>query len=306
MPGGTNEITLVIRDLENRGGVGFPYRIVVEPHSPDFQLLVNDPQVSVPRGGAAAVGVTVQRKGYSGPITVTVADPPAGLTVRPGTIAAGQNAGVLSLSAAADASFPAAPIKLVGRGQGVERPVRTTRVQAGRLRPADESCPCARSINSAWSPPLHWPLPVTLDTPSAAIEVPHGFSATIPVKVVRTKGADAALAIAPLPLPPGLTVAGATIAEKATEGNVTVNAALAAPVGTMTIVLQAKGKFAGADQTLALPVVTLTVVPPASVELAAPAIEVKAGQPSSSRARSFAKGPSMDPSPSRSTACRPG
>ena len=31
VPGGTNEITLVIRDLENRGGIGFPYRIVVEP-----------------------------------------------------------------------------------------------------------------------------------------------------------------------------------------------------------------------------------------------------------------------------------
>src|SRR5262249_62106049 len=42
VPGGTNEVTLVIRDLENRGGVGFAYRLVVEPHSPDFQLLVND------------------------------------------------------------------------------------------------------------------------------------------------------------------------------------------------------------------------------------------------------------------------
>ena len=44
VPGATTLITLVIRDLENRGGLGFPYRIVVEPHSPDFQLLVNDPR----------------------------------------------------------------------------------------------------------------------------------------------------------------------------------------------------------------------------------------------------------------------
>ena len=47
------------------------------------------------------------------------------------------------------------------------------------------------------------PLPVTLETPSTPIEVPHGYSATIPVKVVRTKGADAALAITALPLPAG-------------------------------------------------------------------------------------------------------
>ena len=83
----------MIRDLENRGGIGFPYRIVVEPLLPDFELLANESQVSVPRGGTASVGVTILRKGYSGPITVTVADPPAGLSVRPGTIAAGQTAG---------------------------------------------------------------------------------------------------------------------------------------------------------------------------------------------------------------------
>ena len=37
VPGGTNEITVVIRDLERRGGVGFPYRIVVEPLIPGFR-----------------------------------------------------------------------------------------------------------------------------------------------------------------------------------------------------------------------------------------------------------------------------
>ena len=87
-----------MRDLEGRGGVGFPYRIVVTPIVPTFDLQPNEPQVSVPRGGTAAVGVTVARKDYNGPITVTVADPPAGLTVRPGTIAAGQNVGALSIS----------------------------------------------------------------------------------------------------------------------------------------------------------------------------------------------------------------
>ena len=38
VPGGTNEITVVIRDLERRGGVGFPYRIVAEPLEPDFEI----------------------------------------------------------------------------------------------------------------------------------------------------------------------------------------------------------------------------------------------------------------------------
>ena len=45
----------------------------------------------------------------------------------------------------------------------------------------------------------------------------------------------------------------------------------------MTIALQAKGKVAGADRTIAVPAVTLTVVRPAAVELAAPGVEVKPG-----------------------------
>ena len=31
------EITLALRDLEARGGVGFPYRITVEPIDPDVR-----------------------------------------------------------------------------------------------------------------------------------------------------------------------------------------------------------------------------------------------------------------------------
>jgi hypothetical protein len=276
VPGGTNEVTLVIRDLENRGGIGFPYRIVVEPLVPDFDLLVNDPQISVPRGGVATAGVTIKRKGFSGPITVTVADPPAGLSVRAGLIVAGQDAGVISLSASTDASFPATPIRLVARAQGSTGPLERLAFKPLVFAQQTNLPTCTIIQNGLVAAPA-LTTPVTLDTPSQPIEVAHGFSATIPVKVLRSKGSDAALAIASLALPPGLTVAGATIAEKKTEGTVTVNAALAAALGTTTIALQAKGKFAGSDRIFALPVVTLAVVQPASVELAASVVEVKAG-----------------------------
>jgi hypothetical protein len=274
VPGGTNEVTLVIRDLENRGGVGYPYRIIVEPLVPDFELLVDDPQISVPRGGVATMGVTIRRKGFSGPITVTVADPPAGLSVRAGSIAAGQTGGMISLSATADASFPAAPIRLVARAQGSNPPLE--RIAFNPLVFARQAnLPMCTIIQTGLIAAPALTTPVTLDTPSQPIEVPHGFSATIPVKVMRSKGSDAGLTITPRTLPPGLTVPNATIAEKKADGTVTVNAALAAALGTTTIALQAKGKFSGGERIIALPVVTLSVVQPVSVELAAPGIEVK-------------------------------
>jgi hypothetical protein len=41
--------------------------------------------------------------------------------------------------------------------------------------------------------------------------------------------------------------------------------------------LQAKGKFGGAERTFALPAVTLAVVHPATLDLAAPGLEIKPG-----------------------------
>jgi hypothetical protein len=276
VPAGTREITLAIRDLENRGGVGFPYRIVALPVIPDFEIQPNDFQVSVPRGGAAALGVTIRRTGYTGPITVTVADPPAGLTRRPGMIAAGQNTGVLSLGAAADAAFPPAAIKLLGRGQGPDGPFE--RVAFKRLVFAQQAnmTTCALDQIGLVAAPAP-ALPVDIETPSAPVEIPHGFVADIPVKVVRKKGADSSIVITPLPLPAGLTFAGATIAENAAEGKVMVKAALAAPLGMTTLGMRAKGKLGGLDRTFDLAAVTLNVVPPASLELSAAHLEIRPG-----------------------------
>jgi hypothetical protein len=290
VPGGTNEITLAIRDLEGRGGVGFPYRIVVEPLLPDFDLLVNEPQVSVPRGGTATVGVTAVRTGYSGPITLTVADPPPGLSARAGIIAAGQTTGVLSLATMADASFPVSVIKLVGRGQQPEGPFE--RLASNVVVYAQQAALpiCSITQHGLFAAPA-LATPVTLDTPQSPIEIAHGFSAAIPIKVTRAKGSDASLAITPLPLPPGLSVANVTVGEKATEAKATVTAALAAPLGTLTLGLQAKGKLAGGERTVALPIVTVSIVPPAALELSAPSIEVRPGATFELKGKIVRKGP---------------
>ena len=103
-------------------GSGFRTALSSSRSCPTSSLLANESQLSVPRGGTASTGVTIRRKGFSGPITVTVADPPPGISVRPGSIAAGQKTGALTLSAGADASFPPTPIKLVGRAQRTEGP----------------------------------------------------------------------------------------------------------------------------------------------------------------------------------------
>jgi hypothetical protein len=276
VPGNTNEIALELRDLEGRGGVGFPYRIIVEPIVPNFELGFNEPQISIPRGGNVAVGLTVVRKEYNGPITVTVVDPPSGITVRPAAIGEGQKVGALTISATASASFSALPLKIVGRGQGPNGAIEIEAVNQVVFAKQD-TLPTSVLIQRGLAAAPALPTPVTLDSPAEPIEVAHGYGASIPIKATRTKGADAALSIAPLPLPPGVTVPAASIAEKAASTAVPVQTTLDAPLGMMTLALQVKGKLAGIEQTIAVPAIALKLVRPADIKLAVSAVEVKPG-----------------------------
>lgn len=291
VPSGLTEVTVKLRDLEGRGGIGYPYRITVAPAPPSFELDLNESEVSIPKGGSAAISVSVTRKGYTGPITLNVPTPPPGVTVRPGTIAAGQLLGTLTVAAAADANFGVNHLRVVGEGQG------------GLARDATKDLVFAQqgnlpinSVSQTGLPAASAPAPaVTLDAPATPVEIAHGYGTPVTVKVTRPKGADAALAVTALPLPPGLAVPATNVAEKAGEGKIPVNAAVETPLGAMTIALVAKGKFGGQDQTITIPALTLNVVRPAEVQLAAKTLEVKAGATFELKGKVVRKDPFKEP-----------
>jgi hypothetical protein len=277
VPAGQTEITLVMRDLGGRGGLGYPYHMRVVPAAAGFELALDDSQVSIPRGGTAAVGVTVVRSGYNGPIALDVPHPPAGLTVQRGTIAEGQLVGSLTLTAAPDAGFGAVWLTVAGQGKAgdvtLAAVARKTVVFATQTflntnKQTQFGLVAATAV----------PTPVTFRPVEKPVQVAHGAGGTIPLSLVRAEGADGALTVASLPLPPGLSLVDAKVAEKKDEATLVVNAGPEVPLGTMSIALLAKGKLQGAEQTIAVPEVTLEIVRPAALELSATSIEVKAGE----------------------------
>lgn len=294
VPAGTSEITLALRDLESRGGVGFPYRITVTPVTPSFEIALADSEVSIPKGGTALVGVAVTRKGYNGPITLNVANPPAGLSVRPGRIADGQTVGAFSISAHTDASFGAVTLDVVGQGQGTGGPIVAS-AKKNIVFATQGTLPTntMTQMGLAAAPAVR--SAIVLDVPATPVEVVHGYGVPVSIALTRSSGSDAELAVSALPLPPGLAVPAAKLAEKADEGKVTVNAAVETPLGAMTIGLLAKGKIDKADQTFAIPAVTLNVVRPASFELASSTLEVSAGSTAELKGKVVRKSPFQEP-----------
>jgi len=297
VPAGVTEITLTLRDLRGEGGAGYPYRLTVEPiAAAAFRVATTDEQVSIPRGGTAAVGVEVTRQGYDGPITLTVANPPPGLTVRPGLAGVGQVAGSFTLSASADASFDLANLQVIGEAKG---PSGT--IVAAATKPLifaqQAGLPTNVVIQQGLPAVPALPTSITLDAPAAPIEVVHGYGAAVPIKAVRAKEAeDSVLTFGSLPPPPGLAIAPSTLAAKALEGVATINAAPEAPLGPAVLALTAKGNMGGKERTLAVPAVTLEVVRPAAIELAAtPSFEIKAGATVEVKGKVSRRGPFKEP-----------
>ena len=295
-PAGMTEITLTLRDLRGEGGDGYPYRLTVEPSAPaPFQVEPVEDHVNIPKGGTAAVAVTVTRQGFAGPIKLTVANPPPGLTIRPGLVNAGQGVGSLTISATPEASFEVAHLKLIGEGQGGPSPVV---VEASKIIVFAEQGTLATNVmlQEGLSAATALPTPITLEAPTTPVVVVHGYGANVPVKAVRSPGTeDAALAFGSLPLPGGFTIGASNLPAKAVEGGATVNAAVEAPLGPTVLVLTAKGSVAGKERTLAIPAVTVEVVRPAEVGLAAPSVEVKAGETVEVKGKVARRGPFKEP-----------
>ena len=283
VPGGVTELALVIRDVAKHGGLGYPYRIEVRPAASTFYVqLAGDPQVSIPKGGTVTLPVAVVRQGYNGPVTLNVANLPAGLTARAAQVSDGQPVGVISLSAAADAAFGPMTLDL----QGVS-PESAGSIKAHATKViafvSQGAAPAAVALNSMSQYGLlaapAQPRVVTLESPTEPIEAVHGSPASVPVKVVRAGDpAKGELTVQPLPLPPGIAVPEVKIAPDAVEGAVVVNIAPEAAVGLVSLGFTAKGKIQDKDQVFGVPSVTLNVVRPVSVELAAPMLEIKPGE----------------------------
>lgn len=301
VPSGLTEITVALRDLKGDGGIGFGYRLTVEPVVPTFDVALNDAQISIPKGGSAAVPIAITRKGFDGPITLDLAAPVPGLTVRPGTVAAGKADGYLTISAAADAPFDRGDLQIVGRGQGAAGPIV---VEASKLHAFAQQGTLPTNVQTTFGLPaaIALPLPLTVDTP-ATVDVVHGFGGPVPIKLTRPKGAEGALAVTiappavapPTPPPPAISMAALSIGDKATEGAANLNIPVEIGLGQTTLVLLAKGKIGGKDRTFALPAVTLNIVRPAAIEIGAPKLEIKPGATVEVKGKLVRKAPFKDP-----------
>ncbi len=75
-----------MEDLLGRGGPGHAYRLQAIRDSPGFGVDLLDALVNVPSNSAAAVGFRLRRRGYDGPVRISIPDLPEDLVLSGGNV----------------------------------------------------------------------------------------------------------------------------------------------------------------------------------------------------------------------------
>ena len=117
-PPGAALYTIELRNVAEKLGPDCFYRLAARRAGPDFRLTMDMDRIQVPTAGSVSVPVTIERLfGFDGAVTLVADGLPAGVTCGGATIGAGRDRGELTISAAADAPFAAAAIRIRGSAE---------------------------------------------------------------------------------------------------------------------------------------------------------------------------------------------
>jgi len=234
------DYTLVVEDLNHRGGPEHAYRIEVTAKPSQFSLSTSLDTFNVPAGGTVIATVTATRTGHAGPIELSATNLPPGVTASKSVIGAGRNDAVMTLQAPADfASGDLFGISIIGTARIGDADVVVPAEIGGVLK--------TRNNNMRWAPAHLSNLVAASAAPAPGFvwraepsEVVFGKDLSAKVKLIATRAAgfEEAVAVAVAPpqngLPAGVTVAVKNIDKGAGEVEITVSGNNQAPLGDFT------------------------------------------------------------------------
>ncbi|HEY2951601.1 MAG TPA: PPC domain-containing protein, partial [Verrucomicrobiae bacterium] len=178
------EYIIALRDLTERGGERFGYRLSIRPPGggggagPDFSAVFLPDTIRVHREGQTKLRCEVNRVGgFEGPVRFAFAELPAGVFAEPLVLSSAPASGILLVSALKDAPLGSFPVLLTASGTiGGKSVTRTATPISG-----------AAGVRQAFLTVLDT-TPFTLEATTLSASVEQNQSATIEVMVQRRDG----------------------------------------------------------------------------------------------------------------------
>jgi hypothetical protein len=254
------EYVLAIRDLTERGGERFGYRLTIRPPAgaagASFTSLFLPDTIRVHRAGLMKVRVEVTRAGgFDGPVRVEVEGLPSGVSAEPVLIPSGLASANLFLSTAKDAPLGSAPIRVISTATIAGKTVTVAATPLSGDRGAKQGYVTVLDA-----------VPFSLELLTLSLNLEQNQSGAVEVFAQRGEGFTGAINIAAEGFAAGRegidkNFSGGTGAIKANEtgGKLKLTPKMDSEVGTRAIVV--RGESAGVVQYSRPMPVTVTQYP---------------------------------------------
>jgi hypothetical protein len=272
------DYVLEVQHLTFAGGPSEVYHITVTPSVPGFDLVLPAERFELAPGSFAPVPVQAVRRGYTGPIELSLTGHPA--LTGTATIKAGQASGVVVVEAKGDAPMGPNVVTVVGKATIDGRVV---------TRPASARAALSTALSGLPYPPLHlttqvalgvrekapFTLAVKMDPPDA---VP-GTKPTITLSVKRDAGfADEISINPPANLPPNVPAPKIpNIAKDKNDVAFPFDVNPKAPLGSYPLLFSAKAKTKEGEVSAAALPFDLELVPPFELKVEAVPLNLNPG-----------------------------
>jgi hypothetical protein len=250
---GDYQLHIVSRDAFVQAGPRHVYRVRITPEQPDFHLIAmppgaNNPDGAVVRqGGHQAYNVLVWRlDGFNGDITLTGADLPPGVTMRPQVIPAGAKQAPLVLGASLEAPAWTGDIKVLARAtiQG-KQVVREVRAATTTWPVPQPNVPALSRLDRSLVLAVRDRAPYSLAATVERVVALPGGKATVPLQLSRLwPDVKGPVQVTAINLPPALTFKAFTLAAGKDRGDAVFDVKTNAAPGMYTVVLRGQAQAA--------------------------------------------------------------
>ena len=263
------EFFLKVSEIAGRGGPAWAYALDVYQGHKSVRATAPVDHINIPRGGSAAMPLTVRRIHYEGPLKVEAVGLPAAIQMAPFWLGAKQSTAPVVLTAtdpaatSSDADWAPVSFRITAPDGSMIPPAELQLAPPAPKKQDNEVFRSARlrtDLFTAVQPIAQF----SFTADPAAVTVAQGATATVTIRSTRaadwTMPIEIALATPADQLPPGITVTAGSMA--AGELAITITAAADAAVGPFSVFLQGKAKKENVEPVHPVPAIVVEVKVP--------------------------------------------
>lgn len=260
---------LEVRELSARGGSEWTYQLELVRAAGAVEVTAPADRIQVPRGGSAAMPLTVRRINYDGPLQIEVQGLPSGMSSAAVTIGAKQSTVPLVITASESPADPTVleagllQLQILSPGRSEPMPAVLRLVPPAPRKKDGElfrSFQLRSDVFAAVRPAAEF----SVKPDPAKVTVQPGMTAAVKLTAVRHADfqvpVDIALSVPADQLPPGIQVPAVKL--EAAEVTLNITAAADAQPGSFTVYLQGTAKKDNKDFVQPVPPIVVEIVKP--------------------------------------------